>query len=117
MGLKEIYEASTNSVVKDARDKAATPAADADGVNFYDKDSTYQDNFKKRDYLNKVVTQATTDDATNGKFKSKALLFYADLVGAAEEGTQLYNQRDSNTYYTEINKATRGVTQTYTPAT
>lgn len=117
MGLKEIYEASNDSVVKDARDKAATPVADADGVNFYDKQSTFQTNFKKRAYQDKVVVQATADDETKGKFTSKALLFYADLVGAAEEGTQLYNQRDSGTYYTTKNSSTRGVTQTYLPAT
>jgi hypothetical protein len=117
MGLKEIYEETNLAVPKEARDKAASPVADADGVNFYDRQSTFQTNFKKRGLGDKVVTQATADDETKGKFTSKALLFYADLVGAAEEGTQLYNQRDNATYYTTKNSSTKGVTQTYLPAT
>ncbi len=117
MGLKEIYEATTLTVPAEARDKAASPVANADGVNFYDRQSTFQDHFKKRAKDDKIVTQATADDATNGKFTSKALLFYADLVAAAEEGTQLYNQRDNATYYVTKNSSTKGVTQTYLPAT
>lgn len=98
------------------RDTVATVNAGDEGVNFFDRDSTYQDNFVERGFNDKVVVQATEDDTTKGNFTDKSLLFYAEHVDARaqpDKGIHFYNQRQKDTWYTEKRAAEYGITQTY----
>lgn len=115
--LLELYnEAPPASDVGRVRETVATVADGDEGTNFYDLQNEYQENFIERASMNKIVTQSTEDDATNGKFTDKSLLFYAEHVSARAkptEGIHFYNQRQKTTWYSERNSARLGVTQTY----
>jgi hypothetical protein len=114
--LERYNEAPATSDVGKVRETVATVADGDEGVNFFDQTGEYQEHFIERASQNKIVTQATGDDETNGKFKTKALLFYAEQVSARakpDEGLHFYNQRQSNTWYSTRNAPTPGVTQTY----
>lgn len=117
--LKALYIASSNATVAAARAQATNTAeAVKDGVNFFDSDSEYQDNFETRKYRDKTVTQATGDDTTNGKFTETARLFYQDLYDALSEEDKANmpaSQRDSETHYLTVKAAEKGVTQSYRP--
>jgi hypothetical protein len=115
--LLELYnEAPAASDVGKVRDTVATVAEGDEGVNFFDQTGEYQEHFIERASNNKIVTQATGDDDTNGKFTNKALLFYAQHFAARaqpDQGIHFYNQRQKDTWYSERNAPALGVTQTY----
>jgi len=115
--LLELYnEAPAASDVGRVRETVATVQEGDRGVNFFDVQNEYHDNFIERGPGNKIVTQSTEDDATNGKYTDRALLFYADHWNARaqpEQGIHFYNQRNRPTWYSVRNEATKGVLQTY----
>jgi hypothetical protein len=122
--LLELYnEAAPSSDVGKVRETVATVSREGgdEGVNFFDKEATFQKNFIERGYQDKVVTQSTEDDKTKGNFTNKALLFYADHVSKfkaqpkarPDEILHFYNQRDNKTWYKTRNSGRAGITQTY----
>jgi hypothetical protein len=117
--LLELYnEAAPSSDVGKVRETVATVSREGgdEGVNFFDKEATFQKNFIERGYQDKVVTQSTEDDKTKGNFTNKALLFYADHFSKKAQpdaGLHFYNQRDNKTWYKTRNESRAGITQTY----
>jgi hypothetical protein len=123
MGLKEIYDdwqfKAGNSI---GRDK--TPKEQKDGrvaVDFLP--NTYQTEVRNRTPGNKVVTQATADDATTGMFTATALgryttLFQSSLRTFKNKIVHKYNARGTTdaAKYETANKNEPGVLYTTTPA-
>ena len=103
--LKKYEQATTPSVV-DARNQAAGDQTIA--VNFFDRESTYQDNFITRDKGNTIVTLSNADDDTAGNFTKEALSHYnqeiVDLAGMHHK----YNRSNTDSHYLNKNLSAPG---------
>lgn len=82
MGLKELYEGWAFRPLKDVN-QDGTPKKQSEGkfsVDFLP--NTYQTEIRNRTPGDKIVTQAATDDATNGTFNTTtAFKYYSTLFG------------------------------------
>ena len=101
------YEESTTAAVVSARNQSDGDQTTA--VNFFDIESTYQDNFTTRDRGSKTVTLSNADDATAGNFTKEALSHYnqevVDLAGKHHK----YNRSKNDSHYVNKNLDARGV--------
>ena len=100
--LKKDEEAITNSVVQGRKQSEGDPAIAA---NFFDIESTYQDNFTTRDKGNKIVTQSNVDDDTAGNFTDPALTHYDQEVTELANGHHIHKKDD----YVNKNAGARGI--------
>ena len=104
MGLKETYETWTFKPLKDTGN-ADTPPNQSEGkVNVDYLPNTYQSGLANRTPQDKVVTQATADDATNGAFNSTAFGYYSTLV---DSPLKLFKSQEVHKYKINGNYTTQ----------
>lgn len=104
MGLKETYETWTFKPIAGAGN-ADTPRNQAEGKVKVDYlPNTYQDGLTNRAPQDKVVTQATADDATNGAFNTAALGYYSTLV---DSPLKLFKSQEVHKYKINGNYTTQ----------
>ena len=102
--LLKRYEESISPSVENARKQSDGDQSTA--VNFFDIESTYQDNFTTRDKGNKTVTQSNVDDDTAGNFTDPALTHYDQEVTELANGHHIHKKDD----YVNKNAGARGIT-------
>ena len=99
------YEESTAPIVVDARSQAAGDQTTA--VNFFDRESTYQDNFTPRDKGDTTVT-LSPDEKTLGNFTEGALSHYNQEVVDLANSHHKYNRSNSDSHYVNQNLSAQG---------
>ena len=95
------YEESTAPIVVDARSHAAGDQTTA--VNFFDRESTYQDNFTPRDTGDTTVTLSNADDDTVGNFTKGALSHYNQEIVDLANSHHKYNRSNVDSHYVNQN--------------
>ena len=98
--LLKRYEESESPSVESARKQSDGDQTTA--VNFFDIESTYQDNFTTRDKGNKTVTLSNADNDTAGNFTDPALEHYDQEVTELANGHHTYNRSNADSHY--VNK-------------
>ena len=106
--LLKRYEESISPSVENARKQSDGDQSTA--VNFFDIESTYQDNFTTRDKGNKTVTLSNVDDDTAGNFTDPALEHYNQEVTELANGHHTYNRSDVDSHYVNKNLSAPGTT-------
>ena len=100
------YKRSTAPQVVDANKQSEGDQTTA--VNFFDMESTYQDNFTTRDKGNKTVTLSNADDDTAGNFTDPALEHYDQEVTELANGHHTYNRSNVDSHYINKNLGSPG---------
>ena len=95
------YEESTAPTVVDARSQAEGDKTTA--VNFFDRESTYQDNFTPRDKGDATVTLSNADDDTVGNFTEGALSHYNQEIVDLANSHHKYNRSNVDSHYVNQN--------------
>jgi hypothetical protein len=104
MGLKETYDTWTFKPLA-GTGNADTPRNQSEGkVNVDYLPNTYQNGLTNRTPKDKVVTQATADNATNGKFNSAALGYYSTLI---DSPLKLFKSQEVHKYKIDRNYTTQ----------
>ena len=106
--LLKKYEESISPSVENARKQSDGDQSTA--VNFFDIESTYQDNFTTRDKGNKTVTQSNVEDDTSGNFTDPALTHYDQEVTELANGHHTYNRSNADSHYVNKNLSAPGTT-------
>ena len=100
------YNESESTTVQDARKQAEGDKATA--ANFFDRESTYQDNFTPRDKGNTTVTLSNADDDTVGNFTEDALSHYNQEIVDLANSHHKYNRSNVDSHYVNQNLNTPG---------
>ena len=100
------YNESTSTTVQSARKQAEGDKTTA--VNFFDRETTYQDNFTPRDKGNATVTLSNADDDTVGNFTEDALSHYNQEIVDLANGHHKYNRSNVDSHYVNQNLNTPG---------
>ena len=103
--MLERYNESTSVTVQDARRQAEGDKTTA--VNYFDVESTYQDNFTPRDKGDTTVT-LSPDEKTLGNFTEGALSHYNQEVVDLANSHHKYNRSNSDSHYVNQNLSAQG---------
>ena len=109
--LKKYEEATTPTVVS-ARNQSDGDQTTA--VNFFDRESVYQDNFTTREKGNTTITRSNVDDDTTGNFTDEALEHYNQEVTELGNSHHKYHSSNSDSHYINKNLNAAGTLYTST---
>ena len=102
------YEESTSPTIENARKQSEGDQSIA--VNFFDIESTYQNNFTTRKKGNTMVSLSNDGNHTEGNFKDGALKHYnKEIEDLPNLDHHRYNRSDVNQHYVTMNDQAFGV--------